>query len=85
VKLVAEKGVHPYYDVVDYAPKHASGVRVIRAAYCTKDEAELFAASFDMRARLKEIEPLYNTKIVQFAVRIHKNVEKVKRWLKQKL
>lgn len=46
----------PYFDVVDVDPPSAPGARVIRASYCTREEAELFASAPAMKARIAELE-----------------------------
>lgn len=43
----------PYFDVVDTA---RGGAGVIRAAYCTRQEAELFASAPGLRARVATLQ-----------------------------
>lgn len=50
MKLIVQPGVFPYFDVVDVE----KSIPVIRASYCTKEEAELFAAAPAMRDSLRK-------------------------------
>lgn len=64
MKLVVRPGVHPYFDVVDIAPKHAPGSRVIRASYCTKPEADLFASAPALQERVAKLEKMWCVRLM---------------------
>lgn len=53
----------PYFDVVDVAPALCPGTRVIRASYCTKRDAELFADAPRMAARIAFLEGLWVVRV----------------------
>lgn len=49
----------PYFDVVDIEPALCKGARVIRAAYCSRKDAELFASAPMLADRVAELERLW--------------------------
>lgn len=67
MKLVVRPGVGPYFDVVDIEPASAPHTRVIRASYCTRDEAELFASAPALRDRVEHLERLWCVRLMVWA------------------
>lgn len=70
MKLTVQPGKSPYFDVVDVDPKHAPGARVIRAAYCTKSEAELFASAPALKARVEQLERMWCVRAMAWLQRV---------------